>query len=140
VRPRLLICVLPLAACARPNLHPEWIRTAGSAYGCPPARLARADTSRSFAGLDPRLFDVGTTVCEVIALADLPGRVTPDRRNAGSVREAWTYTVKTGQGVHTVTLTMDGPTRREMVVAEMQDVANPAAVPAPASGGRRGRG
>ena len=141
MRSRLLLCAVLLAACAQPNLRPEWIRTAGSAYGCPAERLATADVGRSFAGRDPRLFDVGTPVCDLIALADLPSRVTTDRRAVGSVREVWSYSVKAGQeGAHTVRLTLEGPTRREMTVTEKQDVATPLAAPAAESGGRRRRG
>jgi hypothetical protein len=137
---RPLFSALLLVACAQPNLRPDWIRTAGSAYGCPQERLAAADTSRSFAGRDPRLFDIGTPVCEVIALADLPSRVTPDRRNVASVREVWSYSVTVGQATHTVLLTLEGPTRREMSITEKQDIATPATAPAAESGGRRRRG
>jgi len=136
-----LLLLVALTACAPRNVRPEWIRTAGSAYGCPPAALALADTSRGFWGRDPRTFAVGTGVCELIVRTSVPTRVVPDRERVGTVRETWYYDLPAdAAGAHTAVVTLEGMTRREMVITALQDLTTPATSQPQEGGGRRRRG
>ncbi|MGD0483139.1 MAG: hypothetical protein ABSB58_00640 [Gemmatimonadales bacterium] len=128
-------------SCAPPNLRPEWIRTAGSAYGCPRETLARADTARGFWGQDPRTLAVGTGVCDLVVRTSMPSRVVPDRTVVGAVRETWFYALPAdAAGTHTAVVTLEGLMRNEMAITAVQDVTTPAAAPQAESGGRRRRG
>jgi len=141
MRSSVLVSLVVAAACAPPNVRPQWIRTAGSAYGCPPAALALADTSRGFWGRDPRTIAVGAGVCELIVRSNVPSRVVPDREAAGTVRETWFYDLPAdAAGAHTAVVTLEGFTRREMVITAMQDVTTPTTSQQQESGGRRRRG
>jgi hypothetical protein len=141
MRSAIVLLAFLAASCARPNLRPEWIRTAGSAYGCPPEMFARADTGTGFWGQDPRTLEVGTSVCELIARTAIPNRILPDRRVVGAVRETWLYALPTdAAGAHTEVLTLEGMTRREMVISARQEVTIPAPARPQAAPARRGRG
>jgi hypothetical protein len=144
-RPSMRACVALLAflavSCARPNLRPEWIRTAGSAYGCPRETLARADTGSGFWGQDPRTIAVGTGVCDLLVRTSIPTRVVPDREARGTVRETWLFTLQAdAAGAHVAQLTLEGFTRSEMVITAVLDVTTPVTAPQAESGGRRRRG
>lgn len=142
MRSTVVLFAFLLASCARPNLRPEWIRTAGSAYGCPPEALARADTAPGFRGRDPRLFPVGTGVCELVVRTGIPTQVLPDRQALAEVKETWLFEVPADAAGsrHVVSVTLEGPTRREMVITALQDVVTPAAAQQAPGGGRRRRG
>jgi hypothetical protein len=141
MRSAVVLLAFLAVSCARPNLRPEWIRTAGSAYGCPRETLARADTGNGFWGQDPRTFAVGTGVCDLVAHTSIPSRVLPDRQAVGTVRETWLYTLPAdAAGAHVAQLTLEGMTRHEMVITAVLDVTTPVAAPQAESGGRRRRG
>jgi hypothetical protein len=141
MRSTLALLAFLTVSCAHPNLRPEWIRTAGSAYGCPRETLARADTGSGFWGQDPRTFAVGTGVCDLVVRTSIPSRVVPDREATGTVRETWLYSLPTdAAGAHVAQLTLEGLTRSEMVVTAVLDVTTPVTAPQAESGGRRRRG
>lgn len=141
MRSTVVLLAFLAVSCARPNLRPEWIRTAGSAYGCPRETLARADTGNGFWGQDPRTFAVGTAVCDLVVRTSIPSRVVPDRQVVGVVRETWLFELPAdAAGAHTAVVTLEGMTRPEMVITAMQDVTTPVAAQQQQGGGRRRRG